>query len=331
MGTGHGGKVRLDAALIERLLAEHRRESDAAFDALPLRPAAHAGAAYPEDADEARAFLDALLDGAPDPPPETPPPARLIAPHIDLRLGGAIHGAAQKALRAGPRPDLVVVLGVCHEWTDRVAIACRKDFATPLGTLRVDQAFLDRLEDGWGASLTADHHLHRDEHSVEFQALWLAHAWPADPPALAPLLVGSFGGFLHEGRSPASDPAVEGFASALRAVLARTPGRTVVVASVDLAHVGPAYDHARGLDERGEAELERADRALLVHAERGDAEAFFRELAREENARQVCGTAPIWMTLRLGGGPGRLLAYGQGRIDPPTRSVVSYAALAYPA
>ena len=52
-------------------------------------------------------------------------------------------------------------------------------------------------------------------------------------------------------------------------------------------------------------------------------------MARDENARNVCGVAPIYVTLKLGEGTGRLLRYGQGRIDPETGSVVSYAAVAF--
>lgn len=326
-----GRKVRLDAALLERLIAEQRRERAEAWLPLPVRPATHAGEAYPEDPAEARAFLDGLLAEAGDVPVDGPPPRVLIAPHIDLRLGGATHGAAHRFLRAGPRPDLVVVLGVCHEWTDRVAIACRKDFATPLGTLRVDQRFLDEVERLCGGSLAVDEHLHLEEHSVEFQALWLAHAWPGEPPALAPFLVGSFGDLLAEGRSPSTEEPIGRFVGALRGAVEGRADRVVVIASVDLAHIGPLYQMPQGLDERGERELEGADRALLAHLERGDAEAFFSELAGEENARQVCGTAPIWLALRLGAGEGRLLAYGQGRIHPASGSVVSFASLAYPA
>ena len=84
-----------------------------------------------------------------------------------------------------------------------------------------------------------------------------------------------------------------------------------------------------GLDEAGEETLETEDRALLRHVEAGDAESFFNGIAKDENARNVCGLAPIYVTLRLGGGGGELVQYGQGRIDPDTGSVVSFAAVAF--
>ena len=44
----------------------------------------------------------------------------------------------------------------------------------------------------------------------------------------------------------------------------------------------------------------------------------------------VCGVAPIYVTLRLDDTPGKLLSYGQGRIDPDTGSLVTYTAVAFP-
>jgi len=219
---------------------------------------------------------------------------------------------------------------VRHEYGTRRFTACRKDFETPRGTVRCDAALLDALAAEYGGDLYAEQRVHRGEHSVEFQALWLAHLWPDDPPALVPLLVGSFGDLAADGRSPASDPEIEDFIGALRRVIARDGRRVVVVASVDLAHLGPLYDQPEGLDAEGEARMEREDRALLAHAEAGDAEAWFEAAGAGGNPRNVCGLAPVYVTLRLGEGPGTLLHYGQGRIHPESGSVVSFAALSYP-
>ncbi|MGH7163733.1 MAG: AmmeMemoRadiSam system protein B, partial [Planctomycetota bacterium] len=192
--------------------AAERYARESAFAAAPVREAAHAGAAYPEDSEGARGFLDGLLALAPEAPPRRL--ARLVAPHIDLRLGGEIYGHAHRALRASGRPDVAVVLGVCHAPTAHRFVACRKDFATPFGTVRHDPVFLDSLEGRLGASLLEGQVVHRNEHSVEFQALWLAHLWPGDPPAIVPLLVGSFHDFVAAGASPSEDRGVEAFVRA---------------------------------------------------------------------------------------------------------------------
>jgi AmmeMemoRadiSam system protein B len=309
--------------------AEEIREREA-FEQAPVRAAAHAGEAYPEEPAETRRFLDDILALA-GPPAEAPAKAglvRLIAPHIDLRLGAEVYAHAHQRLRASGRPDVAVVIGVRHAMGTKRFTACRKDFATPLGTVRHDTRLLDALEERLG-SLTQEQLVHREEHSVEFQALWLAHLWPLDPPPIVPLLAGSFHDLIETGRSPATEPEIESFVDALRDVIAKDGRRVLALASVDLAHLGPMYDQPEGLDEAGEQRMEADDRGLLAHVERGDAEGFFRMIAAERNARNVCGVAPIYVALRLGEGRGDLLRYGQGRIHPESGSVVSFAALAF--
>ncbi|MEE8106985.1 MAG: AmmeMemoRadiSam system protein B [Planctomycetota bacterium] len=311
---------------------DERAAREAAFASEPVRAAAHAGSAYPAGADEARTFLDEMLgDGAGDKTQtSTGHVRRLIAPHIDLRLGADVHGGAHRALAGAPRPERVVVLGVCHAASDRRVIACRKDFATPLGTLRHDAAFLDALEARSGDCFDADQMTHKAEHSVEFQALWIARHWPDNPPLLVPLLIGSFHDLIEDARSPADDPEIDKFVNALRDTIAEARGTTLLIASVDLAHRGPRYGDADGLDEDAETEQESADRVLLDHIVAGDAESFFQDIAHDKNARNVCGVAPIYLTLRLDETPGELLSYGQGRIDPDTGSLVTYTAVAFP-
>jgi len=305
--------------------AAERRARDVYLDAA-VRPAAHAGSAYPAEPDATRRFLDGMLALAGTAP--AGPLRRLIAPHIDLRLGREVYAHAGRSLEAAGRPDAVVVLGVRHGYGTRRFTACRKDFATPLGTVRHDAPLLDAIERRTG-DLTPEQIVHRGEHSVEFQALWLAHLWPGDPPPIVPLLVGSFHDLIEAQRSPATDPDVETFVGALNDAIAEDGRRILVLASVDLAHVGPMYDDPDGLDEAGERRLEEADRAVLVHVEAGDAERFFEAVAADGNARKICGVAPVYATLRAGDGPGELRSYGQGRIHPESGSVVSFATVAF--
>lgn len=325
------------AALVESLdrhllleserFRDHVRAGEREFAGVAVRAPTHAGGAYPEEPEAARAFLSEMLD--PSRVEAGPAVRRLIAPHIDLSLGADVYAEAHRRLAASGRPDVVVVLGVCHALCSRRFIACRKDFATPLGTVRHDPRILDALEARLGEDLTEEQLVHRDEHSVEFQALWLAHLWPDDPPALVPILVGSFHDLVLERRSPRDEPSVEAFVTALREVLGEDERRVGVIASVDFSHLGPRYGQALGLEPSDEVGLEIEDRDLIEHVEAGDADGFFAALAADGNARNVCGAAPVYVTLRLGDGTGELLRYGQGRIDPGSGSVVSFAALAF--
>jgi len=313
----------LETESFERLRAARERD----FAAQPVREAAHAGAAYPEDDARAAEFLDGMLAEADEVAPA--PLGRLVSPHIDYRLGAAVYGHAGRRLAAGGRPDVVVVLGVCHQPARARFIACRKDFATPRGTLRFDASVLDAIETETGRDLTAEQLVHRGEHSIEFQALWLAHLWPDDPPALVPILVNSFHDHVLARTSPSTDDEIESFVRGLRRAVADDDRRVVVLASIDLSHMGPRYGHPDPLDEAAERELEAQDRALLAHVASGDAEAFFAHGSADGNARHVDGLGAVYVLLRLREGEGELLRYGQGRIDPETGSVVSFAALAF--
>ncbi|MEK6711993.1 MAG: hypothetical protein AABZ64_15600 [Nitrospinota bacterium] len=116
-------------------------------------------------------------------------------------------------------------------------------------------------------------------------------------------------------RSPQGDPRVEGFVRALREALkeAEQAGkRPCLLASVDLAHVGPQFGDEARVDGGRLAALERADLASLDAACRGDAEGFWWSVAEDRDARKVCGLAAIYTLLRtLDGCRGEVLRYSQ--------------------
>jgi hypothetical protein len=76
--------------------------------------------------------------------------------------------------------------------------------------------------------------------------------------------------------------------------------------------------------------LERADRESLDHAASLDAEGFWAHVARDLEARRVCGLAPIWSLLRSLSNEvrGRILHYEQ-TVDRDDGSLVSHAAVGF--
>jgi predicted class III extradiol MEMO1 family dioxygenase len=73
-------------------------------------------------------------------------------------------------------------------------------------------------------------------------------------------------------------------------------------------------------------EVEEADRQMLASVETGDAEGFFRAVAKDGDRRHICGLPPIYGMLRiLAGQRGRLLRYSQW---PDPNGTVTFAALA---
>ena len=311
--------------------AARRAEVDGAFHAAPVRAPAHAGSSYPDDAAELRAHLRGFFaDVAPM------PAARalrgLVAPHIDLRVGGRSYGHAYAALAAAAPAGRYVVLGTAHAPGSTLCTATRKDYATPLGTVTTDRDFIDRLAARVPEDLFRDEILHRTEHAVEFQVVMLQHVLGGVRPfSVVPILVTSLHELIASAVPPARDPRVSGFVAALRATLADDAIPTVVIAGVDFAHVGAKFGDREGLTPELLALTERKDRALIAALEAGAPEAFFATLAADADRTRVCGAAPLLLLLELlRGGRGRLLHYDQSR-DDATHSAVTYASLAFEA
>ena len=69
----------------------------------------------------------------------------LIAPHIDYNRGWECYARAYSRLRGRTDIRRFVILGTNHFGRSSAVVATDKDFVTPLGTTRIDRAFLTRL------------------------------------------------------------------------------------------------------------------------------------------------------------------------------------------
>lgn len=231
-------------------------------------------------------------------------------------------------MRCPSRP--FVILGTSHCAGTTLFAATRKDFATPLGTVATDRAFLDRLRPRLTHDLYADELLHRSEHAIEFQVVMLQHVVGRRRPfSVVPILVTSFHEMIVHGRAPADDPRIAEFVAALRATISEDDRPTVLIAGVDFAHVGEKFGDPGGLTPALLAATEAKDRRLIAALEAADPATFFAETAADGDRTRICGFAPMYTLLALlDGVRGRLLHYDRTR-DEATRSSVSYASLAY--
>ncbi len=134
--------------------------------------------------------------------------------------------------------------------------------------------------------------------------------------------MGSFQHFVDGEAQPADDPIMVNAVRALRTAL---EGRqALVVAAADLAHIGPAFDDPRPVDNFGLAQLKAKDMSLVDTICAGDAEAFFDGIRQEGNRRNICGLAPIYLMLRiLEDGRGELAGYDRCPADVDHTSFVS--------
>ncbi len=321
----------LDSENFARRRAAVREEFNASGD----RAAAHAGLCYEGDARRLREELAAFFD-----PPHGPgrsasrgsrsAPAGLIAPHIDPRRGGPAYAHAYFELMGCEPPELFIILGTSHYGAGpELFTATLKDYATPLGAVETDRDLVRRLAARYsGGDLFADELLHRNEHSIEFQALFLAWALGTRGYKVVPILVSSFHEMLAAGRMPSEDPRVGSFIEALRAELAAELRSVCIIAGVDFAHVGRKFGDQQPADEKFVKWVEQEDRALIENIVRGDPEGFFRAIDSDKDRRRICGLAPMYTQLEvLRGHQGRLLKYDVA-LEPPTQSAVSFASLA---
>jgi AmmeMemoRadiSam system protein B len=292
-----------------------------------VRSAALAGESYPARRELLQRELDGVLSAAPRPAsgPDAPGSlAGLAAPHIDLKAGAPGYAAAY-GLLAGAAPDLVVLFGTGHCLDAGYLALTDKDFRTPLGLVRTDREVVAALRRAAGTAAAPDDLAHRREHSLEFQLLFLQRRLGRSF-ALVPVLWGSFAKDLARVSRPAEIPGVADVLSVLRETIRGR--KALVVAGVDLSHIGPKFGHDRGASAL-RAGAEAHDRRLLEAAGRGDVEAFWAESRRVRDAYNVCGFASLACLLEaLAPVSGRVLAY-EMTTEEATRSAVSYAALAF--
>ena len=339
---------RFDAAgfLDSDRFRKRRRALEDAFRQSPVRPAAHAGGAYAEDAAALQAQIDGFFSAADGPglgsrsrrrgdrisndvTADCKQTRALIAPHIDFHRGGSTYAWAYREILERSDADLFVVLGTCHAGMRDPFAVTLKPYDTPLGPVPVDRDFHEALSRRAGQDLLASEPAHRSEHSIEFQAVMLQHIVGRRRPfAILPVLAS----YLHESLWSAADPEadlrVPRFLDALQETIAASSRRVCLIAGVDLAHVGPRFGDAEANTPASLARVERDDRAMLESVVGVDARGFYAGIAADHDARRICGLSPIYTLLRLlPGDPGRLLRYTQW---PDPEGAVTFCAVTYP-
>jgi AmmeMemoRadiSam system protein B len=269
---------------------------------LNIRAAAVAGTWYPSDRDELTTEVDEYLRAAGAAPRMTDLVA-LIAPHAGLIYSGPVAAHAYRQLR-DRAVDTLVLVGPSHFVSfEGVAVYGDGGFASPLGTLLIDEAFAGELV---AASTVVhdDRRPHRREHSLEMQIPFIGRLAPH--VRIVPLLVG---------RQTAET------AQALGQALAQVARgkRALLVASTDLSH----YEDA--------TTAEKLDAVVLDHVARLDPEGL--QSALTMNPHHACGGGPAVAVMRaareLGASESVVLRYGDsGDISGDKSSVVGYMAAA---
>jgi len=319
----------------DAVIAEFRRQE--------VRNAAHVGGVYHAEAAQLTAQLDGYFSppqgpGMPSVGPGAATPRAVVAPHIDFHRGGPAYAWAYQSLARSDGADLYIILGTSHCGGRTPFILTLKDFATPFGLVETDKEFVQRLQAQCAEDCFLDEYLHRGEHSVEFQVVFLKHVArrratetgaPERPFKIVPILVSSFHAMIAGQTLPEKNPAVGGFLRALREMVDKETRRICLIAGVDLAHVGRQFGDREPIDEGFLKWVESEDHKLIERLAALDARGFFHEIAKDQDRRRICGFSPLYSLIHLlDGVQGKPLKYSQA-FTPETGSAVTFTSLVF--
>jgi len=311
-----------------------QKEAIQTYRAQPFRPPALADVSYPADSQALTSLFREYgqeddLNGW-----KAWAGRAVVSPHIDYERGGKVYARVwQRARTAVAEADLVLIFGTDHNGGLGTLTLTQQAYATPFGVLPVDEELVTTLAEAIGREHAFGLELnHRQEHSVELSAVWLHHIYREtgkDPAPMVPILCGSFQHFVSNGHHPAVDKRLNAFVETLQEA---TSGRRVLaVASVDLAHVGPAFGDPLPMNEERRAQLAQSDRRLIAAINSGDHGRFYEEIAAVNDRNRICGFSSTYLMLRYleKAGPvqGVEVAYDQCPADEQEGSLVSICGL----
>jgi AmmeMemoRadiSam system protein B len=326
-----------DALFLEgERFQEALRKKEGDFRKASSREAVFAGKSYEADPDRLKAQLERYFRGIDGSGPlgekrsEDGLLKGVIVPHIDFQRGGVCYATGHREIREGSSSDCFIIFGTAHTPMENPFCVTRKDFVTPLGPLKVDRELVDAVQSRCPADLFKDEGVQRSEHSIEFQCVFLRYLYPEpNPLKIVPILSGSFHEAIDKGVSPMELKSIRQFIEALREAVSSLGREVCYIASADLAHMGLQFGDRDGIHEYDLRVLTQEDHEMLGYAERMDGEGFFSSISRERDRRRICGLSSIYSMLKiLEAKGGRLLKYEQA-FTPETRSVVSFASLAF--
>jgi AmmeMemoRadiSam system protein B len=280
-------------------------------------------------------WMAKALESVPNPSFDELPRA-VVAPHIDYGRGWVNYANVWGRLRVTDRPDRVLILGTNHFGLSTGIAACDKGYQSPLGTCPVDEQVVGHLRKRLGDKVFENRYDHEREHSIELQIPWIQHCLGTDEAGNYCKVVGVLihdptvnNGESYDGNGVALEPFIE----AMREILAEIPGKTLVVSSADLSHVGPAFGDQQKLggDESEAAAFRNRvfqhDREMLELVRQNKPQDLVAAMAWQQNPTRWCSTGNIVATLQIVNPSKVDVLHYAAAMDPQGLGMVSSAAL----
>jgi AmmeMemoRadiSam system protein B len=245
------------------------------------RLASHAGSWYSANAEELDKQLQTFLDRA----PLTSSAARaLICPHAGYSYSG--HAAAHSYKNLNPSvTKRIFVLGPSHHvYTTVCKLSSMREYATPLGNMRIDTAVLQELyATGHFEWMTKEED--EDEHSIEMQLPYIQKLMKGSTFSVVPVMVGSL-------KSDSEQLYGSVFAKYLD-----DPENFFIISS-DFCHWGKRFGYYLHEPEEGPIHkfIEVLDRRGMSAIESQDLEAWYTYMKKYKNT--ICGRHPIGVFLQ---------------------------------
>jgi MEMO1 family protein len=239
-------------------------------------------------------------------------PKGVVAPHLDYPRGWINYAQVYGRLRIADRPDRVVVLGTNHFGDSTGICGCDKGYTTLLGICELDRDLVAALRTNLGEDLghkLFEHRFdHEREHSIELHIPWIQHVFGRDERGQYPKV---FGALIHDPALKNGDSydgqglGLQPFVDALKQALATLPGKTLIVASADLSHVGPAFGDQQALigeDEGAAGAREKVfehDREMLKLVSENRPGELVAAMAWQQNPTRWCSTGNLVASLLI--------------------------------
>ena len=313
----------------------YRLRLEEEFRKADIRPAVFAGKSYESDPLKLMQQIEGFFTapqgpGKPTPGQKAKTVQGIIAPHIDFQRDGSCYAWAYKELAESPSPDIFIILGTVHLPTQNPFVLTKKGFETPLGTLEMERDIIECLERRVHFNLFQDEIVHKTEHSIEFQLIFLQYLYQGRKSfKIVPILCGSFHEMIMQGSTPKQNRHLSDFINALRETVEEYSSQACFIASADLAHIGIRFGDPSPPSSASLQNLASEDQKMLSYVESMDAEAFYHFIQREKDSRKICGLPPIYTLLRvMDAKEGKFLNYLQS-LEHNGSSVVTFASMVF--
>jgi AmmeMemoRadiSam system protein B len=315
--------------LLSKNYIERRNKLEAEYINSPYREPVCQGGSYPEDPEELKMFLNDFFDKY-NKEDVSGDAKSIIVPHIDFRIGNDVHKTYASGYHSirNTDADLFVIIGTSHYANSDFFMLTNKDFKSPLGTIETDKELINELQMHLGDDLTIDDFAHKQEHSVELQAVLLLHYFADRKFKILPILAGSLHKYILSEQNPEENNRYNNFIDALKRSINELGRKAVFISSVDFAHIGRKfgdnYDAEPILND-----LKKEDDVLIDALNNSDKHQFLGKIREDKDKYKICGTAPIYAMLHtINPAEPKFLNYGQWN-EKETKSAVSFASLAY--